>query len=58
MSILMTSAARPATPAFPLEKTGDIVVSPQMIMPSFALKAGQRFEVVSPLVPPAVQLAT
>jgi dihydroorotase len=39
------------------DNTGDSVVSPQMIMPSFALKAGRRFDVVSPLVPPAVQLA-
>jgi dihydroorotase len=39
------------------DNTGESVTSGQMIMPAFALKAGRRFDVVSPLVPPAVQLA-
>ena len=39
------------------DNSGEVVVSPQMIMPGFALKAGRRFDVVSPLVPPAVQMA-
>lgn len=39
------------------DNSGEVVVAPQMIMPAFALKAGHRHEVVSPLVPPATQLA-
>ena len=39
------------------DNAGDSMISPQMIMPAFALKAGRRFEVVSPLVPPAEQVA-
>ena len=39
------------------DNSGEVVVSPQMIMPAFALKAGRRFDVSSPLVPPAVPLA-
>jgi dihydroorotase len=39
------------------DNSGEVVISPQMITPAFALKAGKRHEVVSPLVPPAVQLA-
>ena len=39
------------------DNAGDSMISPQMIMPAFALKAGRRFEVSSPLVPPAEQVA-
>ncbi len=39
------------------DNSGEVVIAPQMIMPAFALKAGRRHEVVSPLVPPAVQMA-
>ncbi len=39
------------------DNSGEVVVAPQMLMPAFALKAGHRHEVVSPLVPPATQLA-
>jgi dihydroorotase len=39
------------------DNSGVVVVSPQMLMPAFCLKAGMRHEVVSPLVPPAVQVA-
>ncbi len=39
------------------DNSGEVVMAPQMIMPAFALKGGRRFEVVSPLVPPAVAMA-
>jgi dihydroorotase len=39
------------------DNAGDSMISPHMIMPAFALKAGRRFDVVSPLVPPAEQVA-
>jgi dihydroorotase len=39
------------------DNSGVVVVSPQMLTPSFCYKAGTRHEVVSPLVPPAVQVA-
>ncbi len=39
------------------DNSGVSVVSPQMLMPAFCLKAGKRHEVSSPLVPPAVLAA-
>ncbi len=39
------------------DNSGEVVISPQMIMPRFCLKAGQRFNAASPLVPPAFQVA-
>ena len=39
------------------DNSGEVVIAPQMIMPLFALKAGRRFDVASPLVPPAIPVA-
>ena len=33
------------------DNTGNSVVAPEMIVPSFALRAGQRFDATSPLIP-------
>ncbi len=39
------------------DNSGDSMVSSQMIVPEFSLRAGRRFDVVSPLVPAPVQVA-
>ena len=39
------------------DNSGETVISPVMLAPLFALKAGQRFEADSPLVPAPVRLA-
>jgi dihydroorotase len=39
------------------DNSGDSMVSSQMIVPGFSLRAGRRFDVVSPLVPAPVQVA-
>jgi dihydroorotase len=39
------------------DNSGDSMVSSQMIMPAFALRAGRRFDVDSPLVPAPVRVA-
>jgi dihydroorotase len=39
------------------DNSGDSVISEMMIMPVFALKGGKRFDAVSPLIPPAVEMA-
>jgi dihydroorotase len=39
------------------DNSGDVVISPAMIMPGFALRAGCRFDATSPLIPPAVEMA-
>lgn len=39
------------------DNSGESMISPQMIVPGFALRAGRRFDVVSPLVPAPVQVA-
>ncbi|MEJ1977487.1 MAG: hypothetical protein WDN49_16680 [Acetobacteraceae bacterium] len=39
------------------DNSGDVVVTPQMIVPGFALKDGRRFDADSPLIPAPVQAA-
>ena len=39
------------------DNSGVVVTSPQMIMPAFSLRAGQRHDVVSPLVPQPIAVA-
>ena len=39
------------------DNSGETVISPQMIVPRFSLRAGKRFDVTSPLVPAPVEAA-
>jgi len=39
------------------DNTGNSVVASEMIVPAFALRAGQRFDATSPLIPVPAQLA-
>ena len=39
------------------DNSGEVVISPQMIMPVFALRAGKRFDAASPLIPAPMPIA-
>ena len=39
------------------DNSGDVVISPQMITPVFALRAGKRFDAASPLIPAPMPIA-
>jgi dihydroorotase len=39
------------------DNSGETVISPAMIIPGFALRAGRRFDATSPLIPPPVEMA-
>jgi len=39
------------------DNSGETMISPQMIVPRFSLRAGKRFDVTSPLVPAPIEAA-